>query len=397
MADFDALTWALEDWFDKPLRDLPEAMRQRVEQEFFPMPWDSLSADQRRSVALQLDYQHDPATAQDQQYWWNFFERMDAIKKQISEWTAAPAPTAGELALKETRLAELRQELARMESQQRQARGDYYPEKRGAGGNGTAGSALPGSSARYVAYPKAMYQLAERLGATPEELAAWVWFGPEDGGIAAYLNANELGSPPRLFYSPGSDSQDYVAPLMACWFNADDVASFEPTERYITGTALIERWSQRPGLQPAAFICAKIAESRLNDFHPIYGGTQAGGFGGADYAPLESGLFALSAIKAIEAEDFPVIEINPSSIHAATQDGGMTFAPISSDEFGKNTVRREARKLNTQAMYKSWRNAYRKLLKDRPNMSDSWYALQIAKMDISNDRNADTIRKHMKP
>jgi hypothetical protein len=33
----------------------------RVVQEFFPMPWDKLSADQRRSVALQLDYQHDPA------------------------------------------------------------------------------------------------------------------------------------------------------------------------------------------------------------------------------------------------------------------------------------------------------------------------------------------------
>jgi hypothetical protein len=60
MSSFDSLALALEDWFDTPLADLPDALRKRVVQEFFPMPWDNLSADQRRSVALQLDYQHDP-------------------------------------------------------------------------------------------------------------------------------------------------------------------------------------------------------------------------------------------------------------------------------------------------------------------------------------------------
>ena len=68
MSTFDSLTLALEDWFDTPLCDLQETLRKRVEQEFFPMPWDKLSADQRRSVTLQLDYQHDPATKQDQKY-----------------------------------------------------------------------------------------------------------------------------------------------------------------------------------------------------------------------------------------------------------------------------------------------------------------------------------------
>ena len=32
MADFDSLTWALEAWFDHPLGELPEALRQRVQQ-----------------------------------------------------------------------------------------------------------------------------------------------------------------------------------------------------------------------------------------------------------------------------------------------------------------------------------------------------------------------------
>lgn len=60
MSDFPALTLALESWLTTPLGDLPDALRQRVENEFAPVPWDQLSAEQRRTVALQLDYQHDP-------------------------------------------------------------------------------------------------------------------------------------------------------------------------------------------------------------------------------------------------------------------------------------------------------------------------------------------------
>jgi hypothetical protein len=29
-------------------------------------------------------------------------------------------------------------------------------------------------------------------------------------------------------------------------------------------------------------------------------------------------------------------------------------------------------------------------------MSDVWYSQQIAKLDVADDRNADTIKKHMK-
>lgn len=307
MSNFDSLTLAFEDWFDTPLCDLPETLRRRVEQEFADMPWDRLSADQRRSVALQLDYQHDPATEQDQQFWWDFFQHINAIKENIAEWEAVAAPTAADLALRETRLAELRQELARMEIQKRQARGDYYPARKRLLVEDEVSSPSPGLHVQYVAYPKAMYQLAERLDATPEEMAAWVWMGPEDGGIAAYLNANELDPPPRFHYSIGSgngDDFDYLSPLMACWFKEHDLAQFGPTEHYITGAALIERWSRKPGIQPVAFIQAKIVESRLLDIHPIYGGTQGGSPDDLYCPPLASGLFALSEIKKIEVEDF---------------------------------------------------------------------------------------------
>lgn len=305
MSDFDSLTWALEDWFDTPLSDLPHTVRQRVERDFIPMPWDSLSADERRIVALQWDYQHDPVTEQDQQCWWDFFQRKSALKKQIVGWEAVGAPTAGELAQKEKRLAELPQELARMELQERHTRGDYYPERKSLDGEGGAPSTSREPIMQYIAYPKAMKRLAERLKATPEEIAAWIFMGPKNGGLTAYLNANELDPPPQFYYGIGSaDDFDYLSPLMACWFREDDIANFEPANRYITGKVLIARWSTQPGIQPEAFIRAKITESRLMDIHPICGCTQGTFPQDASYPPMTSGLFVLSHVEKIEAEDF---------------------------------------------------------------------------------------------
>jgi hypothetical protein len=71
---------------------------------------------------------------------------------------------------------------------------------------------------------------------------------------------------------------------------------------------------------------------------------------------------------------------------AATADGRYT----------PSNVRREARKLNTQAMYRDWQKAYRDLKKKHPNMSDVWISRKIAKMDIARDHDPETIRKNMK-
>ncbi|MDW7758492.1 MAG: hypothetical protein SCH72_12465 [Desulfuromonadales bacterium] len=128
--EFESLTLALDDWFDKNLNDLPKSLRQRVEKYFFPVSWDRLSADQRRSAALQWDYQNDPATEQDRQYWWNFFARRGELQTKREKWESAETPTASDLALKESRLKKLKQELDRMELQLRQARGDYYSERK---------------------------------------------------------------------------------------------------------------------------------------------------------------------------------------------------------------------------------------------------------------------------
>ena len=71
-------------------------------------------------------------------------------------------------------------------------------------------------------------------------------------------------------------------------------------------------------------------------------------------------------------------------------------AKTADDRYTPSNARREARKLETQAMYESWQKTYRNLKKTRPEMSDVWYSQQIEKMDIAQGRNSETIRKNMK-
>jgi len=71
-------------------------------------------------------------------------------------------------------------------------------------------------------------------------------------------------------------------------------------------------------------------------------------------------------------------------------------APAADHRHTPSIVRREARKLDTQAMYESWEKAYRKLIKEHPNKSDAWYSKKIAEMAIGQNRDAETIRKNMK-
>ena len=61
-----------------------------------------------------------------------------------------------------------------------------------------------------------------------------------------------------------------------------------------------------------------------------------------------------------------------------------------------SNARREARKLDTQDLHESWRKAYRDLKRKHQSMSDVWISRKIAKMEIANGRNAETVRKHMK-
>ncbi len=71
-------------------------------------------------------------------------------------------------------------------------------------------------------------------------------------------------------------------------------------------------------------------------------------------------------------------------------------AATADPRYTPSTERRKARKLDTQARYERWREAYRTLRRRRPQMSDVWYAGQLAKHEVAAGCSAETIRKHMK-
>jgi len=66
---------------------------------------------------------------------------------------------------------------------------------------------------------------------------------------------------------------------------------------------------------------------------------------------------------------------------------GKTYIPSTND--------REAKKLETLAMYQDWKDAYMKLSKQHPDKSKTWCSIQIAKMDIAKGKDSETIRKNM--
>ena len=72
-------------------------------------------------------------------------------------------------------------------------------------------------------------------------------------------------------------------------------------------------------------------------------------------------------------------------------------ATTADNRYTPSNARREAGKLDTQAMYEAWQKEYRRLIKISPNHSVTWYSQQIAKnKTIANGRSAGTIKKNMK-
>ena len=97
----------------------------------------------------------------------------------------------------------------------------------------------------------------------------------------------------------------------------------------------------------------------------------------------------------------PVAELIEFNDGAYSLDGAMIRRMVDAtttadNRYTPSNARREARKLDTKAMYESWKKAYRTWQRQHPGESDIWYSLQIAKMPVAKDRDAETIRKHMK-
>lgn len=116
MSDYEPLAPAIENWLDKPLCDLPEPLSDRVTRDFVSS-WDSLTPEQRLSVAEQWDDQHDPTQEDIRNYWFEFYNRLGELDEKISQVDAMPTPTASDFVLKEEHLEKLRQERQEMEAE----------------------------------------------------------------------------------------------------------------------------------------------------------------------------------------------------------------------------------------------------------------------------------------
>jgi len=117
MDNFKPLTKALDKWFDRALCDLPEELRDRVEDEFSPMPWDRLSPGDRRKICMQLDSYDDPSSEAVRQHYSELADTVTNIEASITEWESKLAPTAIDQDIKERKLEALHQELQRIKDE----------------------------------------------------------------------------------------------------------------------------------------------------------------------------------------------------------------------------------------------------------------------------------------
>src|SRR5262249_4356430 len=129
--------------------------------------WARLSHDERLAEIRRLDFDKDPANAKRREYAWKCIGKAHDIERKIREWETKATPTPVDLDTQERRLAQLRADLERARSDELEA------------------------DVVYVTYPAALDVLPKRIGAAVHELAAWVFYGPANGGIAAYSDPTQ--------------------------------------------------------------------------------------------------------------------------------------------------------------------------------------------------------------
>lgn len=107
-------------------------------------------------------------------------------------------------------------------------------------------------------------------------------------------------------------------------------------------------------------------------------------------------LMLMAGGNAVPLADLVAYRAGAYSLDSARVGQLVDAATTADNRYTPSNAKREARKVDTQAMYKDWQKAYRELVKKRPNMPETWYAQQIAKQPASKGRNPSTIKKHMK-
>ncbi len=187
----------------------------------------------------------------------------------------------------------------------------------------------------YVHYLKAKTFLERQFEATAGEIAMWVWAKAKFGGINGYADATLYQDPPLFsFDNFPADNHDYLSGLARCYFRQSDLDAFRPKDRFLTYQKLKQRWSTRYIESEAdALIRGKAASGELDAYHHITGTTRGTPYGATmnQCAPLESGMFPLAQVEAIEESDFGESE-PPDDAQLLGASPGLDVLAISATE-----------------------------------------------------------------
>ncbi len=98
----------------------------------------------------------------------------------------------------------------------------------------------------------------------------------------------------------------------------------------------------------------------------------------------------------VPIEDVLYFENEQLLIDSDCIDDFLNRAPLQQGKtYTSSTNKREAGKLETQAMYQDWEDEYLNLKKSHPKKSKTWCSIQLAKMDIAKGKDSETIRRKL--
>jgi hypothetical protein len=153
----------------------------------------------------------------------------------------------------------------------------------------------------FISYPRTKALLAQHLNASEEEIAQWISIGSENGGLDAYVDIHRQEDAHRFSFEHPKFYKDcdYITPLINLHFKNADIERFQPTTRFITGKALLKRWTGLYGHEGQA---KENIVRRLIARHPIAGAPE-NSWDENETASILSALFDLSQIREIEEQD----------------------------------------------------------------------------------------------
>jgi len=256
----------------------------------------------------------------------------------------------------------------------------------------------------------ALTELLARVGArngaavlvSDEELSLW-----PAAAVAAMKSQRLLAKarPASSTVCPGCE-RACVMPVHTLQRASGAAASFivcdkrSDINRVSVSTKRLSQWRCDAGA-----VCRFVAASlglRRSDQRPADAGLLNIGIASGDERRQMLSLQANGALALVAGKNaMQLVEVVGFRDGEYSVDGAMIRQLVDSattvdPRYTPSNARREARKLDTQALYASWCKEARKLRRKPQGKSERWVALQIEKMPIAKGRDADTIRKHIR-